>query len=162
MFLVSVRAVCHTQLRHFSKSCVVSNTSTIKNSQQNPIISKSQKKVSFETQENRKASSISSLAEKPYNVKCKQGTRLIDAAKSCGLEIAGICGGKMVCTSCHILLDNENYNKLDPPTEEELDLLDLSLNIHPGLEGKPRLGCQIKLSKNMNGAEFIVPNFSLK
>ncbi|PVU92797.1 hypothetical protein BB561_003604 [Smittium simulii] len=84
------------------------------------------------------------------------GTNLVDVAKSCGLDITGICGGKMVCTSCHIFLNKSCYKKVGEPTDEELDILDLSLSVHP------RLSCQIKITEDMEGVEFEVPKFSLK
>lgn len=42
---------------------------------------------------------------------------------------AGACGGECACSTCHIVLEDEMYNKLPPPEDEEEDMLDLALGL---------------------------------
>ncbi|VDD87911.1 unnamed protein product [Enterobius vermicularis] len=58
------------------------------------------------------------------------------------LDGFGACGGALACCSCHVILEKSHYERVPPPSEEELDLLDLS----PALEEHSRLACQIVLT----------------
>lgn len=56
----------------------------------------------------------------------------------------GTCGGSCACASC-ICIVQEGEEYFDPPSEEELDLLNA--------EGRPnsRLGCQLDLANAPDG-----------
>lgn len=60
----------------------------------------------------------------------------------------------MACSTCHVVLDPKVYDKLDEPVEEEEDLLDLAY----GLTHTSRLGCQVKVSKDMEGMVVKLPS----
>jgi len=63
-------------------------------------------------------------------------------------SIACACGGIMVCSTCHVYIDNiDQYNSLNKLEEEEEDMLDLATDSIPG---KSRLGCQLKFNENNN------------
>ena len=53
----------------------------------------------------------------------------------------------------HWQIDDENFDKLDEPTEDEEDMLDMAV----GLTSSSRLGCQIILSKDIDGIEVKLP-----
>ena len=38
----------------------------------------------------------------------------------------GACGGDLACSTCHVVLPKEYYDKLDEKEEEEDDMLDLA------------------------------------
>jgi 2Fe-2S ferredoxin len=63
------------------------------------------------------------------------------------------CGGNMSCSTCHIVLDEESFTKLDPPCEAEIDMLDLAFEPTQ----TSRLGCQIKMSKDIDGMTVTIP-----
>jgi hypothetical protein len=46
------------------------------------------------------------------------------------------------------------YDKLEEPTDEENDMLDLA----PGLTETSRLGCQVIMSKELDGMVVTLPN----
>ena len=58
------------------------------------------------------------------------------------------CGGELACSTCHVILEQSLYDALEEPDEEETDMLDLAW----GLEDTSRLCCQIKVSKELEGA----------
>ena len=60
----------------------------------------------------------------------------------------------MSCATCHVILDEETYNKLDPPTIAELDMLDLAYEP----TDTSRLGCQIKMSRELDGMTVTIPS----
>ncbi len=43
--------------------------------------------------------------------------------------VAGACGGTLACSTCHVVVDEKSFAKLDPPEEEELDMLDLAFGL---------------------------------
>ena len=53
-------------------------------------------------------------------------------------------------------IDEDTFDKLDEPTEDEEDMLDEAV----GLTVNSRLGCQIILSKSLDGMEVTLPAHS--
>jgi len=52
--------------------------------------------------------------------------------------------------------DEEMYNKMDEPDDDENDMLDLAF----GLTETSRLGCQIKMSKELDGLVVKLPSMT--
>lgn len=69
-----------------------------------------------------------------------------------GLE--GACEGSLACSTCHVILDKDSYDKLPETTEDEEDMLDMAF----GLTATSRLGCQIFVTKELEGAVFTIPS----
>lgn len=43
---------------------------------------------------------------------------------------AGACEGTLTCSTCHVILKKEDYDKLpEKPSEEEMDMLDLAYEL---------------------------------
>ena len=64
----------------------------------------------------------------------------------------------MACSTCHLILSQDWYDKVIDEgqnlDEEEEDMLDLAV----GLTDTSRLGCQIFLTKAMEGLEVTIPD----
>ena len=82
-----------------------------------------------------------------------EGFTILEVARKYNIEIEGSCEGSLACSTCHILLEEKWFNKLTPANEEEKELLGLL----PDLKKHSRLGCQIKLTKNLDGIKIILP-----
>ena len=41
----------------------------------------------------------------------------------------GACGGELACSTCHLIFEQEFYDKLDEKEEEEDDMLDLAFEV---------------------------------
>ena len=52
------------------------------------------------------------------------------------------------------IFDADDYEKVGKPSEDELDMLDLSFNLTP----TSRLGCQIRISEDLSGLRVHVPD----
>ncbi|XP_078513187.1 adrenodoxin, mitochondrial [Lissotriton helveticus] len=87
--------------------------------------------------------------------KGKVGDSLLDVVVEKNLDIDGFgaCEGTLACSTCHLIFDSHVYKQLDPITDEEMDMLDLAY----GLTETSRLGCQICLTKAMEGIIVRVP-----
>ncbi|CAN0258477.1 unnamed protein product, partial [Discosporangium mesarthrocarpum] len=86
-------------------------------------------------------------------VAASPGQTLLEVAHDNDVELEGACGGDLACSTCHVVLPKEFYNTLPPKEEEEEDMLDLAW----GLTETSRLGCQIKVSKDMEGLVIKIP-----
>ena len=59
----------------------------------------------------------------------------------------------MACSTCHIIVDPEFYDEIPEPSDDENDMLDLAF----GLTETSRLGCQVKMSKELDGIRVALP-----
>jgi len=87
----------------------------------------------------------------------KVGDNMLDVIIDNDLDIDGFgaCEGTLACSTCHLIFKQPDYDKLpEKPTDEELDMLDLAY----GLMDTSRLGCQVLVSKDMEGLEVSVPS----
>ena len=60
----------------------------------------------------------------------------------------------MACSTCHVILEQDFYDSLEEPCEEEEDLLDLAY----GLTLTSRLGCQVKVERRMDNMTVKLPS----
>ncbi len=71
--------------------------------------------------------------------------------------IEGACGGSMACATCHVYVHPEWAERVsgqdNEKTEEEEDMLDLAFDIND----HSRLGCQIRMSKELDGLVVALP-----
>ncbi|XP_014289226.1 adrenodoxin-like protein 2, mitochondrial [Halyomorpha halys] len=88
--------------------------------------------------------------------KGKEGDSLLDVVINNDLDFDGFgaCEGTLTCSTCHVILKQKDYDRLpDKPSEEENDMLDLAF----GLTDTSRLGCQIIMTKELDGLEVGLP-----
>jgi ferredoxin len=85
------------------------------------------------------------------------GLTLLDVARIHDLAIEGACGGSMACATCHVVVDPTFAERLPAPSAEEEDMLDLA----PEVQANSRLGCQIRLTTELDGLTVSVPRSTL-
>lgn len=81
------------------------------------------------------------------------GAALLDVAQGAGMPLEGTCEGQMACSTCHVIVAPEWFDKLPAAVEEEEDMLDLAA----GVARTSRLSCQIVLSEALDGLEVRIP-----
>jgi ferredoxin len=86
-------------------------------------------------------------------VEAKPGQRLLDVAWAAREPLEGACEGVMACSTCHVIVDAADFERLPPATEEEEDLLDLAAHA----TRTSRLACQIMLTDEMEKLTVKVP-----
>ncbi|GAB2269578.1 Adrenodoxin-like protein 2, mitochondrial [Dionaea muscipula] len=96
------------------------------------------------------------------HIKVPIGMSMLEAAQENDIELEGACEGSLACSTCHVIvMDTEYYNKLEEPTDEENDMLDLAF----GLTQLSRLGCQVTAEPELDGIRLALPaatrNFSV-
>lgn len=82
------------------------------------------------------------------------GTSVLQAARDNNIDLEGACEGSLACSTCHVVVDKSFYDMLKEPSEDEEDMLDLAFGLTP----TSRLGCQIILTKELDGLTLIVPD----
>ena len=87
-------------------------------------------------------------------VDAQNGLSLLEVAHNNGISLEGACEGSLACSTCHIVVDKEFFDKLPSPSEEEEDMLDLAW----GLTHTSRLGCQIIINDSLNGLKVKIPS----
>jgi len=82
------------------------------------------------------------------------GISVLEVAHSNNINLEGACEGSLACSTCHVVVDKNFYDRLSPPSEDEEDMLDLAFGLTP----TSRLGCQIIMTKELDGLTLIVPD----
>ncbi|MBL6958980.1 MAG: ferredoxin family 2Fe-2S iron-sulfur cluster binding protein [Rhodospirillales bacterium] len=90
---------------------------------------------------------------KRTDVEAAEGMSVLDIAHKNGIDLEGACEGSLACSTCHVIVDDAWFDKLGESTEEEEDMLDLAF----GLTHTSRLGCQIKLTAELDGLVVTLP-----
>lgn len=83
----------------------------------------------------------------------ESGARLLEVAQNCGLPLEGTCEGQMACSTCHVIIAADWFEKLPRAREEEEDMLDLAACA----TRHSRLACQILLTPELDGLTLRLP-----
>jgi ferredoxin len=86
-------------------------------------------------------------------VEAEAGQRLLDVAWAAGQPLEGACEGVMACSTCHVIVDAADFERLPPATAEEEDLLDIAAHVRR----TSRLACQILLTEDLKSLSVRVP-----
>lgn len=84
------------------------------------------------------------------------GERLLKVAQLADMPLEGTCEGQMACSTCHVIVAREWFERLPRASEDEEDMLDLAA----GVARTSRLACQIELSAELDGLEVRIPGES--
>src|SRR3546814_18392495 len=81
------------------------------------------------------------------------GDVLLDVAQAHLMPLEGTCEGQMACSTCHVIVARDDFDRLPPASEEEEDMLDLAAGAR-----RPRpLSCHIVLTTDLDGLTRITP-----
>ncbi|CAN8096162.1 unnamed protein product [Discula destructiva] len=90
-------------------------------------------------------------------VAVSKGDNLLDIAQAHDIEMEGACGGSCACSTCHVIIrDEEYYDKIPEPDDDENDMLDLAF----GLSETSRLGCQVTMTPELDGLVIKLPSMT--
>jgi len=81
------------------------------------------------------------------------GVSVLEVAHKNAIPLEGACEGSLACSTCHVIVDEKFYELLPDASEDEEDMLDLAF----GLTHTSRLGCQIKITDDLNGLTVSLP-----
>lgn len=96
---------------------------------------------------------VSADGENITNASASVGDNLLTLAQIHDQPLEGTCEGQMACSTCHVIVDANDFEKLPEASEMEEDMLDLAA----GVKRTSRLACQITLTENMDGMSVRIP-----
>ena len=83
----------------------------------------------------------------------EENKSILELSRHNNIKIEGSCEGNMACSTCHVIIDRDWVLKLPPPCIEEKEMLSLLTNY----KENSRLGCQIIITKKLNGLKLSIP-----
>ncbi|KAH8992153.1 ferredoxin [Lactarius hatsudake] len=86
-------------------------------------------------------------------VEANEGDDILSIAHEHDIDVAGACEGSVACSTCHVVLSPEHYDLLPEPEDDENDMLDMAF----GLSETSRLGCQVRLTRELDGMTATLP-----
>ncbi len=86
-------------------------------------------------------------------IQAAAGCSVMQLAREHDLGIEGTCDGSLACATCHVIVEPAQIARLAPASAEEEEMLDLV----PGLQPTSRLGCQIRLTDELDGLVVRLP-----
>ncbi|CAI5739824.1 unnamed protein product [Hyaloperonospora brassicae] len=87
------------------------------------------------------------------DVEAKAGMSLLEVAHANDIDLEGACEASMACSTCHVILEEPVYERLDEACEDEEDMLDMAF----GLTDTSRLGCQVLVDEEFDGTTVTLP-----
>ena len=99
---------------------------------------------------------VSADGENRQEVDAAAGSVLLEVAQAAGQPLEGTCEGQMACSTCHVIVESEDFYKLPPASEAEEDMLDLAA----AATRTSRLSCQIILEEKLDGLTVRIPGES--
>lgn len=89
---------------------------------------------------------------KEIEIEGREGWTIMEMLREAGLPVSAECGGACACATCHVYIDPEWYAKLNPPSDMEVDMLDMALGVEPS----SRLSCQLTCSEELDGIKLVL------
>jgi ferredoxin len=86
-------------------------------------------------------------------INAAHGDNLLTLAQNNGQPLEGTCEGQMACSTCHIIVADEDFAKLPPASEPEEDMLDFAA----GVTRTSRLACQITVDGTWDSLTVRIP-----
>jgi 2Fe-2S ferredoxin len=87
-------------------------------------------------------------------VEAPVGLSVLEIAHKNGIDLEGACEGSLACSTCHVIVAEEDFERLSDASEDEEDMLDLAF----GLTHTSRLGCQIIMKAELDGLTVALPS----
>ena len=82
------------------------------------------------------------------------GLSVLEIAHKNDVDTEGACEGSLACSTCHVIVEKDWYDRLKGASEDEEDMLDLAF----GLTATSRLGCQLIITEELDGLTVALPS----
>lgn len=84
----------------------------------------------------------------------EEGISLMEVGRQNGVAgIMGDCGGGCACATCHVYVNENWQEKVGAPDDIEFAMLDMVADV---MRDNSRLGCQIRMSSELDGLQVTV------
>lgn len=86
-------------------------------------------------------------------VEAEKGENLLEIAHHNKIPLEGACECSLACSTCHVVVEQKWFDKLDEACDTEEDMLDYAF----ALTHTSRLGCQIVVTEDLDGIKVKIP-----
>lgn len=86
-------------------------------------------------------------------VDAQEGQNLLSLGQINDQPLEGTCEGQMACSTCHVIIGRDWFDKLPAASEMEEDMLDMAASP----KRTSRLACQIDLTAELDGMTVYMP-----
>lgn len=87
------------------------------------------------------------------SVEGAEGRSVMENLRDAGFdEVVALCGGSCSCATCHVYVDESDFERLPPVSSAENDLLDSSEH----RQANSRLSCQLKFAEALDGLKVTI------
>ncbi|KAI0316643.1 2Fe-2S ferredoxin-type domain-containing protein [Amylostereum chailletii] len=83
-----------------------------------------------------------------------EGDDILSLAHEHDVDLEGACEGSVACSTCHVIISENHYDLIPEPEDDENDMLDMAF----GLTDTSRLGCQVRLTRELDGMTATLPS----
>lgn len=83
-----------------------------------------------------------------------EGTTVMEVGRDEVMGLEGTCGGCLSCATCHVIVAPEWFEATGAVSDDEDEMLDMAAE----RSETSRLGCQIKMTSNLDGLAVTVPD----
>ncbi len=91
-----------------------------------------------------------------HTLEAQVGWSVMEIVREAGLPIEAACGGCCACATCHVYVDEDWQDRLEPPSDDEDRMLDEAYMVQPN----SRLGCQLPFGEELDGLRVtLAPEF---
>ncbi|HEY3486585.1 MAG TPA: 2Fe-2S iron-sulfur cluster-binding protein [Gammaproteobacteria bacterium] len=90
---------------------------------------------------------VTDLAGQTHTVEADDSMSVMENLFDAGIPIKAACFGCCSCSTCHVYVDEEWQDKLEPRGREEEEILDMVVEYRPN----SRLCCQIPYNESLDG-----------
>jgi len=91
---------------------------------------------------------------KAVDAEGETGVSLLEVGQAAGMPLEGTCESQMACSTCHVIVTPDWFDRLPEASEDEEDMLDLAYAV----ERTSRLSCQIELTDELDGLSVKIPS----
>ena len=95
---------------------------------------------------------VTDLDGQVHEIQAREGDSLMEALREHEWGVPAVCGGLCSCGTCHVYLDSEWQNKVNPADSDERDLL----GEFDTTRENSRLSCQLYLSSAHDGLSLAI------
>lgn len=91
---------------------------------------------------------VTDLSGAVSTLNAKSGETLMEALRDNGYsEIEAVCGGVCSCSTCHVYIEGDWFDKVGDRNEDESQLV----NSTDSFKSNSRLSCQVTVTDDMDG-----------
>lgn len=95
---------------------------------------------------------VNGLDGSRHELDAKKGDALMWQLRALKVGVVGLCNGNAACGTCHIYVDSQWVDRLEPADEYEEEMLEEVTRRQPN----SRLSCQIEYGPELDGLEVTV------